>query len=97
MDIKGNNISIKRIAYCAGMDPEDYKAASSVADGASLIDFSNYVKNYRISKAKELLVGTNLKLYEVAEKVGYSDPKYFSRIFKEITGQLPTEYRRSVK
>ncbi len=59
--------------------------------------FSNYVKNYRISKAKELLVGTNLKLYEVAEKVGYSDPKYFSRIFKEITGQLPTEYRRSVK
>ena len=61
------------------------------------ITFSNYVKNYRISKAKELLAGTNLKLYEVAEKVGYSDSKYFSRIFKEITGQLPTEYRRSVK
>ena len=59
--------------------------------------FSNYVKNYRISKAKELLVGTNLKLYEVAEKVGYSDPKYFSRVFKEITGQLPVEYRRNVK
>ena len=59
--------------------------------------FSNYVKNYRISKAKQLLMGTNLKLYEVAEKVGYQAPKYFSRIFKEITGQLPTEYRRSVK
>ena len=61
------------------------------------ITFSTYVKTYRISKAKELLVGTNLKLYEISEKVGYSDPKYFSRIFKEITGQLPTEYRRSVK
>ena len=59
--------------------------------------FSNYVKAYRISKAKELLVGTNLKLYEIAEKVGYSDSKYFSKVFKEITGQLPTEYRRSVK
>ena len=59
--------------------------------------FSNYLKNYRIAKAKELLVGTNLKLYEIAEKVGYSDSKYFSRIFKEITGQLPTEYRRAVK
>ncbi len=59
--------------------------------------FSTYVKTYRISKAKELLVGTNLKLYEIAEKVGYSDSKYFSRIFKEITGQLPTEYRRSVR
>ena len=61
------------------------------------VTFSNYLKNYRISKAKELLVGTNLKLYEVAEKVGYSDAKYFSRIFKETTGQLPNEYRRNVK
>ena len=59
--------------------------------------FSAYVKAYRISKAKELLAGTNLKLYEISERVGYSDPKYFSRIFKEITGQLPTEYRKSVK
>ena len=59
--------------------------------------FSTYLKTYRISKAKELLVGTNLKLYEISERVGYSDSKYFSRIFKEITGQLPTEYRRSVK
>ena len=61
------------------------------------ITFSTYVKNYRIAKAKELLAGTNLKLYEIAEKVGYSDSKYFSRIFKEITGQLPTDYRKSVK
>ena len=59
--------------------------------------FSTYVKTYRIAKAKELLAGTNLKLYEIAERVGYSDAKYFSRIFREITGQLPTEYRRSVK
>ena len=61
------------------------------------ITFSTYVKNYRIAKAKELLAGTNLKLYEIAEKVGYSDSKYFSRIFKEITGQLPTDYRKSMK
>ncbi len=59
--------------------------------------FSSYVKSYRISKARELLVGTNLRLYEIAEQVGYSDTKYFSRIFKEITGQLPTEYRKSAK
>ena len=59
--------------------------------------FSTYLKTYRITKAKELLAGTNLKLYEISEKVGYSDPKYFSRVFKEITGQLPTQFRRSVK
>ena len=34
------------------------------------------------------------KLYEIAEKVGYSDPKYFSRVFKETTGMLPAEYRK---
>ena len=41
-----NNIEIKRIAYCGGMDPEDYKAASTVAEGASRISFPNYAKTY---------------------------------------------------
>lgn len=37
---------IKRIAYCAGMNPEDYKAASSIAEGAARIDFANYDQTY---------------------------------------------------
>ena len=87
-------IMLDEISRKLDMTPEDLGTLFHRETGTT---FSNYLKNYRISKAKELLVGTNLKLYEVAEKVGYSDPKYFSRIFKEITGQLPTEYRRSVK
>ena len=58
------------------------------------INFSSYIKNHRITKAKELLIGTHLKLYEIANKAGYSDAKYFSQVFKECTGQLPTEYRK---
>ena len=46
MDINGNTIEVKRIAYCAGMSPEDYKATCTIADGASLIDFPNYDKTY---------------------------------------------------
>ena len=61
------------------------------------VTFSAYMKNYRMKKAKELLIGTNLKLYEIAEKVGYSDSKYFSQVFRECTGQLPTEYRKTNK
>jgi two-component system response regulator YesN len=61
------------------------------------VTFSTYVKNFRIGKAKELLCGTQLKLYEIAERVGYSDSKYFSKVFKEVTGQLPTEYRKTYK
>lgn len=61
------------------------------------VNFSSYIKDYRIKKAKELIIGTQLKLYEVADKVGYSDSKYFSQVFKECTGQLPTEYRKRNK
>ncbi len=61
------------------------------------INFSTYIRDYRIKKAKELIIGTQLKLYEVANKVGYSDSKYFSQVFKECTGQLPTEYRKRNK
>lgn len=61
------------------------------------VNFSTYMRNFRITKAKELLIGTSLKLYEIAEKVGYSDAKYFSRVFKETTGQLPADYRKTHK
>lgn len=61
------------------------------------VTFSAYIKNLRISKAKELLCGTDLKLYEIAEQVGYVDPKYFGKVFKDATGQLPNEYRKTHK
>lgn len=57
--------------------------------------FSTYIRNYRLSKAKELLIGTQLKQYEVAERVGYTDAKYFARVFKEHVGMSPAEYRKS--
>ena len=61
------------------------------------MNFSTYIKDYRIHKAKELLISTQLKLYEIAEKIGYSDAKYFSRVFREATGQLPADYRKTNK
>lgn len=56
--------------------------------------FNTYIKNYRINKAKELLLGTQLKLYQIADKIGFSDPKYFSKVFKETTGYSPADYRK---
>ncbi|MBE5908062.1 MAG: response regulator [Lachnospiraceae bacterium] len=61
------------------------------------LTYSAYMKNYRMSKAKELLISTNLKLYEIADQVGYQDPKYFSKVFRDNTGMLPAEYRRTIK
>ena len=48
----------------------------------------------RMEKAKELLENTTMKNYEIAEKVGFSDPHYFGIAFKKITGKTPTEYAR---
>lgn len=58
--------------------------------GESLIDWLN---RFRIEKAKTLLLDFQIKIYEIAEKVGYNDYKYFSHIFKKYTGMTPKEYR----
>ena len=47
----------------------------------------------RLSKAKELLIGTQFKQYEIAEKVGYQEQNYFSYVFKKQYGVSPTKYR----
>lgn len=61
------------------------------------VNLTNYIANYRIEKAKELLRDTNLKSYEVAERVGFLDESYFSRSFKKVTGQSPNAYKRGIR
>ena len=51
----------------------------------------------RMDKARELLENTTLKSYEIAEKVGFSDPHYFGISFKKMTGKTPTEYAREYR
>lgn len=58
------------------------------------INFSMFLKQFRISHAKRMLKGTDRKVYEIANAVGYSDPKYFQRVFKEVVGVSPGEYRQ---
>ena len=60
--------------------------------GISCID---YLTNVRIEKSKHLLATTNLLTYEISEKVGFTEYRYFSKQFKKSTGMSPTEYRNS--
>ena len=92
MEYYQTGINLEEIAAKLNLTPEYLGMQFHKEIG---VKFSTYIKEYRIAKAKELLIGSELKICEVAEKVGYSDAKYFSRVFREIAGQLPLEYRRA--
>ena len=53
-----------------------------------------YMTNLRIEKAKELLLHTDMKMYEISVEVGYNDYTYFSQIFKRNTGETLSEFRK---
>ncbi|SFG63846.1 response regulator transcription factor [Oribacterium sp. WCC10] len=54
---------------------------------------NNYLTKYRIKKAMELLKDVKIKVYEVAELVGYQDIAYFSNTFKKLIGKSPSDYQ----
>lgn len=57
--------------------------------------FVRHLTDLRIHKAKGLLTGTNMKVYEICEAVGYENVEHFSRVFKKIVGSSPKQYKRS--
>lgn len=84
-------LSQEQVATVLDITPEYLSILFSREVG---INFSVFLKRFRISHAKRLLKGTDLKVYEIAGAVGYSDPKYFQRVFKEEIGVSPGEYRQ---
>ncbi|HYH04345.1 MAG TPA: response regulator [Bacillota bacterium] len=59
--------------------------------------FVDYLTERRMKKAQELLKHTELKIYEIANAVGYNDSFYFSNCFKKLLGISPSEYREKVR
>ncbi|GAA0830697.1 response regulator [Bifidobacterium pullorum subsp. gallinarum] len=56
-------------------------------------NFIDYVIDLRLKRAKELLSTTSLRVYEVADRSGFNDVKYFSKLFKKLVGMSPAEYQ----
>lgn len=58
--------------------------------------FVEYLTKRRVEKAKDMLKDPSKSIKEIGSECGYSDPNYFSRIFKKSTGMTPTEYKERV-
>ncbi len=58
------------------------------------VTFSEYLQNCRIRHARELLTGTDMKIREIGELVGYNDYRHFCKTFKKAVGMTPQEYRK---
>jgi two-component system response regulator YesN len=71
-----------------------YTYLSAFLSSKLKMSFSDYLKNTRLERAKELLIQSELNLSEISEAVGYSDISYFSRIFKKEFQVTPSKYRR---
>lgn len=61
------------------------------------MSFKRYVQNMRMEKAKELLLEGVDSVSGICEKVGIPNPSYFSQVFKQYTGTIPSEYKRSLE
>jgi two-component system response regulator YesN len=57
--------------------------------------YTDYLRDIRLERAKHYLTSTTKTIQWIAEQVGYNDEKYFSRLFREHVGMLPSEFRQS--
>lgn len=86
-----DGITLDEIAQMLSVTPEYLGSQIHKELG---ITFGTMMKALRVNRAKELLLATNMKLYEIAEAVGYSDAKYFARVFQQDIGIMPLEFRK---
>jgi len=84
------NLTIQKIANHFYFSPNYLCSIFKKAVGVTIND---YITDVRIEKAKEYLKDSTTKLYEVADKVGFTDPNYFSSIFKKKVGVNPSTYK----
>jgi two-component system response regulator YesN len=89
-----NDITIDKICKLLYISPTYF---STIFKKETKLTFVNYLTHVRMEAAKELLRSTDLKTFEIAQKVGYSEPNYFSYCFKKNFGISPSEYRKAFK
>lgn len=85
-------ISLNQVALLLGVSVGHLSSSFKRQTGKNFLD---YVTEYKVEKAKELMEsGDGYMMYEIADMLGFETPFYFSRVFKKVTGMSPRDYER---
>ena len=88
----GRQISESQVALVCEMSPSRFCREFKAAFGATFVE---YLARHRVHEAKRLLGNRSMSVTDVAAAVGFTDPSYFTRVFRKIAGASPTEYREA--
>ena len=86
-----SELSLKSLASQLGFSPSYLSVLIKKELG---LPFQDYLIQERMKKAKLLLLTTDLKIYEIAEQVGFEDMNYFSQRFKQVVGLTPRQFKK---
>ncbi len=87
------DISLDDVSRIVDISPYYFSKLFKEETGENFIE---YLTRIRIEQAKQLLLNRDLSIKNVCSSTGYSDPNYFSRIFKKLVGVTPSEYRDGI-
>ncbi|MPQ33006.1 response regulator [Clostridium estertheticum] len=91
LNLGNSELSLSKVAQIFFINPS---YLSRMFKKEMEVNFMEYIVKLRIDKAIMLLNSTDLKAYEIGDKVGIADPSYFSTSFKKYTGISVSEYRK---
>ncbi|MNI98788.1 HTH-type transcriptional regulator YesS [compost metagenome] len=82
------------MAFIANYCNMSYNYFSKIFKESTGVSFQDYVTMKRMEYARTALTGINVKIHDVAEALGYSNPKNFTRVFKGYFGVSPKEFQK---
>lgn len=90
---QGNHITLKEVADALHVSTFYFCKMFKKTTG---LTFTDYIGRVRIERAKVLLLNPNQRISEVAYEVGFSSLTHFNRVFKELVGQSPSDFRKNL-
>lgn len=87
------DITLTEVANLVGVTPE---YLSKLFNQIIHVNFIAFLRDYRISEAKRMLLTGKYQVKEVANHVGFNDTKYFNKVFKSVCGVSPSEFKKVI-